>query len=464
MNTIIQEFYTDELPLSKLQADPGRVLGDEAAAATLHFCSPAHGGWGVVRVALLVPESYLLFVCPAACGRHGAIAAIEQGYRNRIGYLCITDNEIVLGDYEMEIERGVREVMEKVNPRPKALMIFTSCIDDLLGTDHTATMTRMEVEHHIPIRHARMNPISMGGKLPPEIRVQKTMYEFLPLPDEKDLPPEDKEQRSRGIIMLGAYRPPGPDSELGLFLRSFGFGPPEHPGYCGSFDSFKALAKSSGALLLRPEGKAAGEYLNEKLGIPVLPAFMSFHREGVLEGYRRIAAFLQSLDRKQSLSPQNPEVWFRPAGEELAELARKARSVLGDAAVAVDFTATAAPFSLALALVQAGINVNRIYTPQLPDYEKPCLVELARIRGDIITANPSHARKYGKRPKYPLSDIAVGFEAGYATGAPVTVPLAFDEGLYGFEGFAAVLKMIIQCTEKGAGDLKTQVKNYGLVV
>jgi hypothetical protein len=290
------------------------------------------------------------------------------------------------------------------------------------------------------------------------------MYEFLPLPDEKDPPPADKEQRNRGIIMLGAYRPPGPDSELGLFLHSLGFGPPEYPGYCDSFDSFKALAKSSGALLLRPEGKAAGEYLKEKLGIPVLPAFMSFHREGILEGYRRIAAFLQSLDRKQPLSPRTPEAWFRPAMEELAELAREARSVLGDATVAVDFTATAAPFSLALALVQAGINVNRIYTPQLPDYEKPCLAELARIRGDIIAANPSHARKYGKRPEYPLSDIAIGFEAGYATGAPVTVPLAFDEELYGFEGFAAVLKMIIQCAEKGAEDLKTQVKNYGLVV
>jgi hypothetical protein len=350
-------------------------------------------------------------------------------------------------------------------------MIFTSCIDDLLGTDHAAALARMEGEHHIPIRHARMDPISMGGKLPPGIRIQKTMYEFLPLPDEKApvSSPADagRRQGNRGIIMLGAYRPPARDSELGLFLHGFGFGPLEHPGYCGSFDSFTTLAKSSGALLLRPEGKAAGEYLNEKLGIPVLPAFISFHRDGILETYRRIAAFLQSLpgeDRKRFLSPEDVAAWFRPAEEGLAELIRETRSLLGDAAVALDFTATAAPFSLALALIQAGINVNRIYTPQLPDYEKPCLMELARIRGDIIAANPSHARKYGKRPEYPLSDIAIGFEAGYATGAPVTVPLAFDEEIYGFEGFAAVLKMIIQCVEKGAGDLKTQVKNYGLVV
>ena len=175
----MSDFYTDELPVAELAANPDRVLGKDASQATLHYCSPAHGGWGVVRVALLVPEAHLLFACPPACGRHGAIAAIEQGYRKKICYLCINDNEIVLGGYEAEIEQGVREVMRRVKPRPRALMIFMSCIDDLLGTDHAAAIRRMEAEHGIPIRIARMNPISMYNKLPPGIRVQQTIYEFL---------------------------------------------------------------------------------------------------------------------------------------------------------------------------------------------------------------------------------------------------------------------------------------------
>jgi hypothetical protein len=45
----------------------------------------------------------------------------------------------------------------------------------------------------------------------------------------------------------------------------------------------------------------------------------------------------------------------------------------------------------------------------------------------------------------------------------VTVPLAFDEGRYGFEGFLNVLEEIIKSlTEKGS--LKDQVKAYGLVI
>ena len=66
--------------------------------STVHYCSPAHGGWGVVRVAMLVPESYQLFVCPSACGRHGALGAIEHGNKERLSYLYIDEADIVVSD------------------------------------------------------------------------------------------------------------------------------------------------------------------------------------------------------------------------------------------------------------------------------------------------------------------------------------------------------------------------------
>jgi hypothetical protein len=448
--------YTDELPLAELARNPERVLGPDASQATLHYCSPAHGGWGVVKVALLVPEVYLLFVCPAACGRHGAIAAIEQGYRNRIGYLCISDNEIILGGYEAEIEKGVRELLGRVKPRPRALMIFVSCIDDLLGTDHTTALTRMEAEHGIPIKLARMNPISMGGKLPPGIRVQKSMYEFL----------EPPEKRDRGVILLGAYRPPAQDSELAKLLDHYGFGPIRHPEYCDDFDSFKRMAQSAAAIMVRPEGKAAGEDLSSRLDIPVIRSFMAYEEDTLAERYQRLIAFLESLDDRggTSLRGEGAERYFRNARESLAERGREAREVLGDARIAIDSTVTIAPFNLALALVKSGLNLSRIYTTQLPEFEKPSLAELAKLKGDILVSNPTHVRKYGPRKAKSLTEIAVGFEAGYATTAPITVPLAFDEQMFGFEGYARVLDRLINSARKGASDLRQQVRDYGLVV
>ncbi|AEF85470.1 conserved hypothetical protein [Treponema primitia ZAS-2] len=452
-------FYTDELPISELVADADRVLGTDASRATLHYCSPAHGGWGVVKVALTVPETFLLFVCPAACGRHGAIASIEQGYRKKIGYLCITDNEIVLGGYEEEIERAVRELMERVKPRPRALIIFVSCIDDLLGTDYTTALARMEAEHHIPVKLARMNPISMDSKLPPGIRVQKSMYELLPSPVEKD----------RSILLMGAYRPPTQTSELAKLLKHYGFGPIRHPEYCTDFDSFTEFSRSAASLVVRPEGRAAAEDLRERLGIPEFRAFMAFDRETIFERYRGIIAFLESLNhpgetKDYSPSRESMEAWFKPFIEALEAREAEARTALAGASIALDTSVTIAPFSLALALVKSGLNVTRIYTSQLPGFEKPHLEELARIKGDIMVASPNHVRKYGLRSTTARADIALGFEAGYATSAPITVPVAFDEQLYGFEGYTMVLEAILKSVAVGKSDLRQQVKDYGLVV
>ena len=52
---------------------------------TLHYSSPGHGDWGVVRIGMLAPQSIQLFVCPSACGRHGAIGAMMHGLKEQIG-------------------------------------------------------------------------------------------------------------------------------------------------------------------------------------------------------------------------------------------------------------------------------------------------------------------------------------------------------------------------------------------
>ena len=452
----MNDCYTDELPLGELAVRPDRVLGKDASTSALHYCSPAHGGWGVIRVALLVPEVHLLFVCPAACGRHGAIAAIEQGYRNRITYLCIEDHEIVLGGFEEEIKIAVRNILPRLKPRPRALMIFVSCIDDLLGTDHDAALKEMEKEQGIPIRLARMNPISMNGNLPPGIRVQRSMYEFLEKPSERD----------RGILILGAYRPPSPESELARFLEFLGFGPLRHPEFCRTFYDFKNLARCRAAILVRPEGRAAAEDLAARLDIPFVRCFMAFDQEGVMERYREIARFLGELEGgpAETFTGDSLESWFRPRIEAVKAREEEARALLGDAALAIDSTVTIAPFSLALALVQGGIDVRRIYTGDLPEFERPNLAKLAELREDIIVSNPSHQRRYGPPPDQPLTDIAAGFEAGYASAAPITVPLMFDEQLYGFEGYVKFLDALIRAVEGGASSLRQQIKEYGLVV
>ncbi|MDC7987073.1 nitrogenase component 1, partial [Rhodoplanes sp. TEM] len=256
----------------RLGAAHGRVrIGDigpdagqlfDEGAGCLHYCAPTHGGWGVLRTALLVPELYVLFVCPAACGRHGAIAAFEQGLKHRVGYLCIEDEEIVLGSYEDEIRRTVPLLMERLAPRPKAVMIVVSCIDDLLGTDYAPMVADFEAEHGIPFRIGRMNPITMGSGLPPQRRVQRDMYDLLaPAP-----------ARDGSIGLIGPFRPLAPESELHGMLARAGLGPIRHVADCATFADFQAMAAARLNLVTRPEGLAAAEHLEKTLGTPFVVA------------------------------------------------------------------------------------------------------------------------------------------------------------------------------------------------
>ena len=45
---------------------------------------PRTADGGFVRIAAQVPESHQLFVCPFACGRHGALGGEMNGIEGRI--------------------------------------------------------------------------------------------------------------------------------------------------------------------------------------------------------------------------------------------------------------------------------------------------------------------------------------------------------------------------------------------
>jgi hypothetical protein len=194
---------------------------------------------------------------------------------------------------------------------------------------------------------------------------------------------------------------------------------------------------------------------------------VAFDTPSIIACYQRVMDFLASLDGRGAGYRVSARELFAEKADETAEKLERAAAALKGGTVAVDSTATASPFSLALALAKGGVKVNRVYANYLPPHERAALKELAGIDGSVVAANPNHYKKFGARPERPLSDIAIGFEAAYAASAPVTVPLAFDEGRYGFEGFQMILDALIDAAEgkqNAAIGLREQIRSYGLVV
>ena len=147
---------------------------------SLHYCSPAHGGWGPIRMTQLVPESQLLFCCPSACFRHGALGAFQHGYKNRMAYLYLTREDIIRG-YDDILLEGAEEYLCRLEGRLKVLFLFVSCLDDFIGTDLEAILAELSERHpEIMFRACHMNPIAADTKLPPLVTAYQSMMSLLP--------------------------------------------------------------------------------------------------------------------------------------------------------------------------------------------------------------------------------------------------------------------------------------------
>ena len=178
--------------------------------ASLHYVSAAHGGWGIVRMAALVPEAHLLFVCPSACGRHNAIGGAVSGIKHRVSYLFLTEADIVSGDFEQMIVDNVDILFEMLPKKPKALLIFTSCLDDLLGTDHEPILEELSRRNpDVKFRHCTMNPISLDSKLPPGITTYRNMFSLL----------EKKEETKNTINVLGSNVTYDPEEVMAFYKQ-----------------------------------------------------------------------------------------------------------------------------------------------------------------------------------------------------------------------------------------------------
>ena len=68
-----------------------------SSPATLSYNSPGAQGFGVKRAGLVIPESVMLLVAPACCGRNTTILGDMGGYSHRTFFLEMDENDLVTG-------------------------------------------------------------------------------------------------------------------------------------------------------------------------------------------------------------------------------------------------------------------------------------------------------------------------------------------------------------------------------
>ncbi len=409
---------------------------------TLHYSSPANGSRGIVRTGMLVPESVELFVCPFACGRHGSISAVKQNLKHRLSYLYVTQADIING-YDNLIVPAVGELLESLPETPKVILIFVSCLDDLIGTDHEALQeTLAKTYPHVKFRSCHMNPISKGGKTPPAISVQNNIYSLI----------EKSEEKDQGINCIGNLVEIAKESEIHTYLKSKGCSELRHITQYETFEGYQDMAKSRWNLVIAPAGRQAAELMKEKHDMPYSHIPVVYGLEEIEKSYKKMDEMFEGKEEFDFSS-------YRSKAEAAIERALEA---VGDKPIIVDASAVFHPFELAKALLTYGFNVVRVQAQECSSTDRAHYEWVCKEHPEVEIVQPMHHKAVLQENK--ISDsIAIGVDGAYLAGSDYVVDLFNDETMFGYHGLECLMNKLEHALDSKV-DLESMIHEYGLVV
>lgn len=211
------------------------------------------------------------------------------------------------------------------------------------------------------------------------------------------------------------------------------------------------MARSRLNIVLHPTGLRAAKEMQERLQIPFIQLDISYDPDEILATYERLAEAL-STELSQDLS------WrYKQAKGRLREAAQR----LQDVAVVLDASATMRPFSLAHTLLDYGFNVTEIMADG-PASDARGLALLQKDYPHLRYSSPQHHGTVLFDRRQP-DVLAIGFDAGYITGAHHVVGLVNDEGMFGFWAVERLMEMVLEAWTAPT-DLENMIASYGLVV
>ena len=421
------------------------IRSDSIFECSLHYTSPAHGGWGVLKMGQLIPESHFLFVSPAACGRHGALAAHMENRNRTVSYYHLTEQSIVSGDYEQEIGDATAELLHYLTARgrrPRVFGVFVSCIDDLLGTDLDALTGELTREHpDVRFISCHMDPITTDTEVPPAVNIQNKIYSVL----------EPCSERDGGVNLIGNLMAIRPESELFPLLKQMGADPIRHITDFSRYDDYQAMAKSRCNLVLAPSGKYASVQMENRLGIPYLMALTAFRPENITRTYQRIA------DRLGAPCPVSDDMEQKARDA----LLRTAETMNG-MPVIVDGEAVNRPFEFARALLENGFSVHSVYEQKLKPSDRENFEWLRETYPQIPIRQTLHPDQTVRDPS-AADCVAIGYSAGYLSGAKHVVDIGGQNGLYGYQGVASMMELI-RTASREETDMRRLLEDTVLVI
>lgn len=407
----------------------------------LEYSAPARGTWNIVHTGMLLPEAHEIFVCAASCLRGVVLTAAEMNAQKRFSTIEVRENNLLDGDMEQLITDGVADIIAHLEKRPPAVLLYTSCIHHFAGCDMRVVFDSLsEMFPDIAFTDCYMNPIMRKSGLDPDRLIRRQLYSLL----------KPREKNEKSVNIIGNDLPTDESSELTALLRSGGISVKDITS-CQSYNEYLEMAESAVNIVYYPAAKPAGEYLERRLGQKLLYLPSSFD-------YREIRRCITALKNEFKLS----EFDFKSAEKRCENALFRLSDVIGNTAVAIDYTAVPRPFELAKLLTEHGINVTRIYADSISGEDKDAFLYLQKNAPEIMLFPTVNVMMRVMPHSAPEKVLAIGQKAAYFTGTDNFVNIIEGGGHWGYDG---IIRLCAEAEDAflHKKDAKTiiQVKGWG---
>jgi nitrogenase molybdenum-cofactor synthesis protein NifE len=387
-----------------------------SSPATLSYNSPGAQGFGVKRAGLVIPESIMLLIAPACCGRNTTILADEGGYSDRIFFLQMDESDIVTGRHLSDIPAAIQEILDVCEPKPKVVVLCITCVDALLGTDlervcRKAEETLAETPYAgIRVVPSYMYALTREGKNPPMVAIRDTIYSLI----------ERSKPKMNRVNLLGNFTHLEDDCELYNLLSQIGLTDIREVGRCQTLEEYKEMGDANFNLILNPEARKAAYNLDERLGIPYAELMRLYQPDRIGRQYELFAA---ALGTTFHLEP------FRREAEAAVE---RMKETCSGKSFAIGQVVNGNPIEMALALSKMGFEVKAVFA-NLSEEDYPYIRELGEYNRDMriySTLSPTMMNYDGDQQV----DISLGIDASFYYPKSTNVKWNQEVQPFGYRG------------------------------
>ena len=391
----------------------------------LEFNAPARGMWNIVHTGMLLPGAHQIYICARGCLRGVILTAAEMNAMDRMSWVSIEENDFFDASMEDNVIEGVTEVLNRLPKKPPVVFVFVSCIQLFAGMDFPSCLETLRRRFPgVEFVDCYMNPTMRKSGLTPDQLMRKQLFAPLKACDSFE---------KNAVNLLGSDFPADRTGELFRWFDKNEILCREIT-RCRSYSEYLEMGKSFLNMTWIPQAAAAAEELANRLGQKHLHLPLGYTEERIDENYARLAEALAV--EKEDFS----------AEKEQARLAlQKLKNEIGEREIFIDYTATPFVLSLTRRLLEAGLNVRRVYADVFIPAEKEDF-EFLKCHYPHLEITPTlhPAMRFAAPLKEEACSLAVGQKAAFFTGSVHFADLVWGRGFFGHSGVAAIAQLMLE--------------------